>query len=362
MKVGIYTIHACNNFGALLQAYATARFLNSHNIDAEIVNVESKAEEDAMCYRFPWTGLKNVLFNLFSFTPAVLEKKRNFVAFRKLLPLSARFLSQQEYVDNPIKYDVHLVGSDQVWNVENGLGNAFFFLPFLGKADRCVSYASSFGNLDAVKKHKSDVVRLLEKFERRSVRESDAADYLSKECGLPTDNVLDPTFLLDASEWTKIAGDEALVKGKYILYYGFDTGAFCAEAIRQLRKKLQMPVVGVSVSLHSPYRFDRFYQKAGPIEFLNLIKNASLVLTSSFHGMALSVNFRKDFVVLKHGTRMSRMESLLSNIGLSDRIVSCIDELHELLSGNLEIDYSGHEQKILQDVDYSRRWLVDNLN
>lgn len=179
MKVGIYTIHACNNFGALLQAYATAHFLISHNIDAEIVNVESKAEEDAMCYKFPWTGLKNVLFNLFSFTPAVLEKKRNFAAFRKSLPLSARFLSQQEYVDNQIKYDVHLVGSDQVWNVENGLGNAFFFLPFLGKADRCVSYASSFGNLDAVKKHKSDVVRLLEKFERRSVRESDAADYLT---------------------------------------------------------------------------------------------------------------------------------------------------------------------------------------
>lgn len=58
MKVGIYTIHACNNFGALLQAYATARFLNSHNIDAEIVNVESKAEENAMQYKYPWNGLK----------------------------------------------------------------------------------------------------------------------------------------------------------------------------------------------------------------------------------------------------------------------------------------------------------------
>ena len=114
MKVGIYTIHACNNFGALLQAYATSHFLNSHNIDAEIVNVESKAEENAMQYNLPWKGLKNVLLNLFAYTPAVLTKKKNFMAFRKLLPLSERFLSQQEYIDHPIKYDVHLVGSDQV--------------------------------------------------------------------------------------------------------------------------------------------------------------------------------------------------------------------------------------------------------
>lgn len=52
------------------------------------------------------------------------------MAFRKLLPLSERFLSQQEYIDHPIKYDVHLVGSDQVWNVEGRLDNAFSFYLF----------------------------------------------------------------------------------------------------------------------------------------------------------------------------------------------------------------------------------------
>ena len=361
MKVGIYTIHACNNFGALLQAYATAHFLNSHNIDAEIVNVESKAEENGMRYKHPWNGLKNVLLNIFSYTPAVLAKKKNLMAFRKLLPLSERFLSQQEYIDNPIKYDVHLVGSDQVWNVEGGVKNAFFFLPFLDNSDNCMSFASSFGNLKAARSQRAEIVKYLGKFKYRSVRETDAAHFLTSECNLPTENVLDPTFLLDANDWEQITEKQAIFKGKYILYYGFDTSEFCADAIRLLKKKLGLPVVGVSVSLHSPYSFDCFYQQAGPREFLNLIKNATLILTSSFHGMALSLNFRKDFIVLQHGTRMSRMESLLSNFNLKNRLVHNFDTLDDLVKYNLHVNYSGCEKTITEKVDYSRKWLVKHI-
>lgn len=185
--------------------------------------------------------------------------------------------------------------------------------------------------------------------------------FLTAECSLPTDNVLDPTFLLDAQEWEQIMDKQAIFKGKYILYYGFDTSDFCAEAIRLLKKKLGLPVVGISVSLHSPYSFDCFYQQAGPREFLNLIKNATLILTSSFHGMALSINFRKDFIVLKHGTRMSRMESLLANFNLKNRLVHNIDTLDDLVNYNIHVNYSDCENTISEKVDYSRKWLVKHI-
>ena len=38
MKVGIYTIHAAHNFGAMLQAFATQYIIKSFGIDVEIVN------------------------------------------------------------------------------------------------------------------------------------------------------------------------------------------------------------------------------------------------------------------------------------------------------------------------------------
>lgn len=179
---------------------------------------------------------------------------------------------------------------------------------------------------------------------------------------MPTDNVLDPTFLLDAQEWEQIMDKQAIFQGKYILYYGFDTSDFCAEAMRLLKKKLGMPVVGISVSLHSPYSFDCFYQQAGPCEFLNLIKNASVILTSSFHGMALSINFRKDFIVLKHGTRMSRMESLLSKFNLENRLISNIEKLDVLINKNFSINYNACETTINENVEFSRKWLINHIN
>lgn len=362
-KVGIYTIHACNNYGAVLQAYATARFLNEHGHKAEIVNVVTETLERAMAYQRSWRRPQDIVFNLYViFNPSVKRKIRNFSSFRGLLPLSQLYRSYQEVIDNPPSYDVHLVGSDQVWNVERGLGQAYFFLPFIPKGGRKMSYASSFGCYDAIRQNKESITNLLSSFDGLGVREQDAAAYLSQECGLIPQCVLDPTFLLDSQQWGNIAGDEPIIKTPYILYYGFDTNRFCEEALSLASRMLKLPVIGVSVSLHSPYKFDRFYQEAGPKEFLNLIKNATMVLTSSFHGMALSLNFRRDFVVIRSGTRMSRMESLLKLFDLDERIVGNTDELSQLLSKRPNIDYqtcsSVMEEKSLE----SGKWLLNQLD
>jgi hypothetical protein len=61
----------------------------------------------------------------------------------------------------------------------------------------------------------------------------------------------------------------------------------------------------------------------GPSEFLGLFKNASFILTSSFHGTAFSVNYNKPFysIVRKGGAVNSRMISLLGNLNLESRLL-----------------------------------------
>ncbi len=66
MKIGIYTIHACNNFGALLQAYATAKFLNDNGFEAELVNLVTTSDKTGMNYRHPWNNLKYAVYNLYA--------------------------------------------------------------------------------------------------------------------------------------------------------------------------------------------------------------------------------------------------------------------------------------------------------
>lgn len=238
----------------------------------------------------------------------------------------------------------------------------FYYLPFLPTKALRISYASSFGNIDSAKRYQTQIISLLSKFAHRSVREQDAANYLTNECHLPTNCVLDPTFLLSSHQWDEISGSSPLIEGKYILYYGFDNNKTYSEILQVVRNTLKIPLVGVSVSLHSPYKFDKFYQSAGPIEFLNLIKNATFIVTSSFHGMALAINFHKDFIVLKHGTRMSRIESLLKMIKLENRIVNNINVTTNIIKNNRFIDYELTNSERLKIINESKQWLINSIN
>lgn len=117
----------------------------------------------------------------------------------------------------------------------------------------------------------------------------------------------------------------------------------------------------MSVSTTTPYKFDKFIQEAGPKEFINLFKYASYVITSSFHGVAFSINFQKDFVAMRHGTRMERIESLLEIIGQRQRIVSNVQELEELLKIEKNIDYQKCSAPIVERRNYSIEWLKNAL-
>lgn len=359
MKIGIYTIHACNNFGALLQSYATAKFLNDNGYHAEIVNLMTTSDTNAINYKYGWKDLKSILYNIYAFlNPQVHQKISNYKKFRSLLPLSRRYYTKEEVENNPPCYDIHLVGSDQVWNLENGLKDTYYFLSFLPKEAPRISYASSFGNLEAAKKHKNSIINILSSFNYRSTREWDASDFLTNECNLKTECVLDPTFLLNSNQWGELAGISPLIKKKYILYYGFDNSQLGKDSISLLKAKFDLPIVGISVSLHSPYKFDKFYQEAGPIEFLNLIKNASFIITSSFHGVALAINFKKDFIVLKHGTRMSRIESILHTFSIENRLINNIDDLQLLLTNSININYKKINPQINLSIEQSKEWLI----
>ena len=60
---------------------------------------------------------------------------------------------------------------------------------------------------------------------------------------------------------------------------------------------------------------------AGPDEFLNLIRNAEYVFTSSFHGLVFSILYHKQFFT-SFKTNAQRAESILSSLGLSERLLT----------------------------------------
>ena len=76
----------------------------------------------------------------------------------------------------------------------------------------------------------------------------------------------------------------------------------------------------------------------GPSEFLSLIKYSSYVLAASFHAVAFSIIFQKQFnTIMKSGAE--RVESLLKRVGMEDRRIAHSREI------NLDyaVDFTGME-------------------
>jgi hypothetical protein len=347
----------------MFQAYATQKALEKLGHEAELVNLYSLDAEKINEYKLVSLSIKSILIFLYARLNADVKKKfKSFREFHQRMKLSKRYYSFEELYKDPPKYDIHLVGSDQVWNLQKGFPEpAYLFLDFLKNGATKISYAPSFGSASISTLHHDKLNMLLQSFSAISVREREGIEIIKKATGIKAKQVLDPTFLLSAKEWIAISSSPQINKD-YILCYGFDDSKDSFDMIDSIKKRLNLPIVVVSVSLFFPHKVDSFIQAAGPSEFLGLIKDAKFICTSSYHGMAFAINFRKSFLGTLHTTRNSRMASMLEIFGLEKRQLKNPLDILKMTDEDLFIDYSKIEPKIQKAITDSFNWLKGSLS
>ena len=174
---------------------------------------------------------------------------------------------------------------------------------------------------------------LLNQYCSISLREQSGVAMVKDICGKESQCTCDPTLLLSGEEWGKIFDDKPIIKDDYILCYILTYTAnpypYATKLIKHIQKHLNKKVVILDETgrywLDFKYKSFRSY---GPREIINLFKNASFIISSSFHGAAFSVNFQKDFYSLfPKGVKDERQESLLKLIGAENRFIHVGDPL-----------------------------------
>jgi len=359
MRIGILTIHAAFNYGAMLQAYALQTVLNKLGHDVHIIDYYPKNVERENFMREFSSNPKQIVKYIYArINPNVQKKIKRFNEFRNQMKTTIRYMDKTELYRNPPEFDVYMVGSDQVWNLERGF-DSFWFLNFI-KDKRKISYASSFGTSTISDEYDELLKKYLTGFHAISTRELDGVNIIKSATGLEATQVLDPTFLLNADEWISISSS-TIIKGDYILCYGFDASEKSKLMIDSIKKRLKLPIIAISISLAIPYKADRFIQEAGPCEFLSLIRNAKFVCTSSYHGMAFAIKFRKSFIATIHPYRNSRMESMIASFGLENRQINNPLDILDMNDIDLFIDYSSIETRIESGIADSLYWLKSSL-
>jgi len=348
MKIGIVTIHNHYNYGALLQAIATqyilirmgheVQFIDYYPVETEKIN-----HNNTLAFH----PKKLALYILSKCNLKYRLKLKRFDNFRQNFHLTQRFYSLSELYSSPPEFDIYLVGSDQVWNMEHGI-NTFYFLDFVKNGANKISYASSFGTENIPSDLKPKLKELLKEFKAISVREDDGVKIIKEATERKATQVLDPTILLSVDDWMNYMSKEIVSDNDYILVYGLLNTNNSVQLINEVRSRCKLPVVGIPMGYRVPREFkvDKEINEAGPAEFVSLFKNAKVVLTSSFHGLAFAVNFEKTFFVLPHPTRNSRLSSLLTALCLEKRQLSSFTEIKQLDDSDFYIDYKIHSKRL----------------
>lgn len=314
MKNALVTTYCTwTSYGSALQAYALQQFLKNIEVDSYIVSDSLDLEYDESKRKI--VGLKKIVKDFFDiFQRSKIHRRyiRNTEFIEKNISIR-RFSSVEDIRKTVFDAEVCIAGSDQIFHPD--LCSPLFFLDCFPSDKKKVSYAASMGITKVKREKEGEFERLLNNFDCISVREADNVDVIKRYFDRDVRVNIDPTFLISPSDWRKISREYG-IKKKYILVYPIYWDLSYNRLLKELKKKTGYTIVTVKSGFNRVYG-DKHIIDAGTDEFIWLIDHAEAVVTSSFHGVAMSAIFNKNFAAVVNPGSPSRIESLLNTLNLS---------------------------------------------
>ena len=353
-NIAIITLYDDLNFGNKIQNYAVQTYFQSMGACVSTV-IDAIQAKPAKIYFDPVKILKRIAHFVLQHIGLEKDKirRKELIERRRLyikgfsdeylataLPINYRHLPR----DFASRYDYFVTGSDQVWHCwKNDRHELEYFLLTFAAPSQRLTISPSFGFDEFPKKYLKTYKKGLEGFEYLSVREERGADLIKELTGKDATVLLDPTMLIDTSEWMKILKKPSqYVDDKYIFVYAL--GGFKGEVKEKtckLADDLGLQVIDI-MDIDSDY-----YIHTRPDEFLYWIHNAQFVVTDSFHASVFSILFNRPFVVTERSDLKgmgSRLDTLFNKFGINGRL---FDELKD------GFDRAGELRDRLFTADYS---------
>lgn len=356
-KVAIVTFHRANNYGAVLQAHALSHAINKLGAESEILDYRPRKMERFYHSFIPNTKNIKAFFVLLLYRIfRDVKTRRRFDEFRRnVMHISSLiYSSRSELKRSNNLYDIFIAGSDQIWNpdilnLNPKDDDLSYFLDFVESGSKKNSYAASIGISvlsDEIRRLYSEKLR---DFSNISVREHEAAKLLSGMLKRSVSAVCDPVLLLSAEEWGQYEIAYSLPQQNYILVYTVGGGRALLSYADKLAEQLDCVVYTIQPPIVSTTSYSKDYRLTGvgPAEFLWLMRHARAIVTTSFHGSAFGLLFRKELHImlgdsLKSNHRNSRFDSLFRYFGLQVEQIEEIKASHGrfkvLQSGTSNLD------------------------
>lgn len=369
MKVALLTFHTAANYGAALQAYALQKALDERGFENEYINYQNNHRVNAYSISYHVISsirkgdIKGAVKYLFGFPFLGIRKLRFNSFYRKRLRSTKEvFKTSNEAKKLNAEYDKFIVGSDQVWNWKNNGGDHSYLLSFVKDNEKKISYSSSFGIAEIPKDLREIYQTYLSQIRYLSVREKHGIELVYNLTGRKPELVLDPVFLLTKEQWMEIA-DSKRITDSFIFSYTNK-----ANQLEDFMANTQLDLNGRFIyKLSRNISVKDFIQpnikvkySMSPSNFLSVVRDAQLIVSASFHCVAVSIIMNKPFVAILTGNKGKdeRLLNILSLLDLTSRIYHDNMTMEEVAA---PIDYEIINKKINELKLSSLDYLMDAL-
>lgn len=320
-KVGVLTFHRSINYGSFWQAARLVEGIRSRGHDAVLLDHECPAicSAELRCALQPELP-KRTSRRLLGRYATKVRKIGDAIAG---LPLSSRFPLHQP--DRAGKYDLIVVGSDEVWNFRHPwFGSKPIFFGDGLRTPQLVSYAASFGNHGHADGIAEDWGRKLDRFAGLSVRDGNSAALVRNGTAREPTIVLDPCL-----QFPPNAGDAT--KSGHAIVYGHGFPDWLKGKVRSWAdsRGVRLVSIGYANDWVDEQRID-----AGPFEFKEAMAGARAVITNFFHGCVFALLNGKPWVSAPSAYRSIKTPDLCALLGTEHRIAgeaSPASDVSELL-------------------------------
>lgn len=337
-KINLLTIHYGKCYGAVMQTYATCKLLKEYGHIVTVINLVNPIK------RGDWKRLQfwKDCFREFQFW----YFKRKY--FSKL---TKKGFSIDEI--NLPDADLTIVGSDQVWNRDiTGNFGMTYFLDYVPSHQQKISLASSFGKelWEEDDDYTKCVKSLLSKFSSISVREPTGVKIINEIMGLDAMTLPDPTIGYGHFEDLVLNHKPIHVVYPFLLL----NNASVEEKTIHIAKALNLPVFRHSIVSCRLLN--------GPRKWLTRIKNSDYIITDSFHGVAFSLLFNKQFFVFcASSKKFTRIRSLLKLCSLEERYIESVEDFEQRKNALIApIDYTSVNARLqIEQIRY--RSYIQNI-
>lgn len=350
-KVGILTFHYSRyNYGAVLQTFALSKAIKSFGHSPHIINFEG--------------AKRTTQYHLWELIMSYLGVRFDEFRLHHLPNIMTPTYSQKELVALNDKLDTFVVGSDQVWRyIDNTETLLKYYLNFVSDDKYKFSYAASFGTDNWPTKNarvSEQVGALLKRFDSISVREESGREICGRVFNVDAIHVVDPTMLLEKTDYDKLAGAHPNVGEKYLVYMMLHTDSETESYFKGVAKRFGLTFVRAQGKKIYPPKM--FYLFNSVEKWLRYIRDAEIVVTDSFHTLLFSIIFQRKFIILSNSiTGNTRLKNVLETVGELPRMYDSIHEI-DLENAFVSIDYSKVSRILKPHIQRSRAFLKENLD